>query len=112
MMTATDNGAGTSLTDLFDGIIAIPGSDDVEITGVTLDSSRLRRGDLFLACAGDNAHGLDWVGDAVARGAAAVAWEPVTGRRPPELPAGVPRRSRADSPASSPTGSSARRRGR
>src|SRR5690606_18158928 len=38
---------------------------------------------LFLACAGARVHGLDFLDDAVARGAAAVAWEPAPQVRAP-----------------------------
>lgn len=89
-VTDTDYGARVNLSRVFDGITEIPAATDVGITGVTMDSSRLRRGDLFLACAGERAHGLDWVDDALARGAIAVAWEPAADRRPPVLPPGVP----------------------
>lgn len=47
-----------------------------------------RPGPLFLACAGSACHGLDFAPQAVAAGAAAVAWEPVSGVAAPEF--GVP----------------------
>ncbi len=55
---------------------------DVQISGVETDSRRIRAGNLFLACAGGHNHGLDFVDEALARGAAAVAWDAQT---PPEL---------------------------
>ncbi len=46
---------------------------DVEVTGVTHDSRRVRAGDLFVALPGANADGRRFVADALARGAAAIA---------------------------------------
>lgn len=47
----------------------------LKVTGVETDSRRVREGCLFLACAGLRQHGLDFVEQAVARGAVAVAWD-------------------------------------
>ncbi|RYG86435.1 UDP-N-acetylmuramoyl-L-alanyl-D-glutamate--2,6-diaminopimelate ligase [bacterium] len=57
-----------------------------DISGLTLDSREVQPGSAFLACRGDAAHGLDYVDQAVSRGAAAVLWEPVSGRAAPSLP--------------------------
>src|SRR5699024_2864476 len=48
---------------------------EVAITGVSLDSRRVRPGDLFLACPGLREHGLDHAAEAIAAGAVAVAWD-------------------------------------
>jgi UDP-N-acetylmuramoyl-L-alanyl-D-glutamate--2,6-diaminopimelate ligase len=48
------------------------GDGKVEITGITHDSRRVSRGDLFAALPGLNCHGLDFIEAAVAAGAAAV----------------------------------------
>ncbi|MGE4406899.1 UDP-N-acetylmuramoyl-L-alanyl-D-glutamate--2,6-diaminopimelate ligase [Pseudomonas sp.] len=48
---------------------------DVLIRELTLDSRKVRGGDLFLAVPGLQQDGRDHVGDAIARGAAAVAYE-------------------------------------
>ncbi|HEY0973116.1 MAG TPA: UDP-N-acetylmuramoyl-L-alanyl-D-glutamate--2,6-diaminopimelate ligase [Solimonas sp.] len=61
---------------------------DLEVTGVEMDSRRVSPGDLFLACKGHGgarSHGLVHVEQAVARGAAAVAWEPASGWAQPEI---------------------------
>ena len=63
---------------------------DVELTGLELDSRRIKPGDLFLACrshdpSGASRHGLQHVGQALQRGAAAVAWEPGAGVAPPDI---------------------------
>lgn len=49
---------------------------DREVTGITLDSRQIRPGSLFLACAGIGHHGLEFLGQAVDRGAVAVLCEP------------------------------------
>ncbi|MGI9342391.1 MAG: Mur ligase family protein, partial [Gammaproteobacteria bacterium] len=62
---------------------------DVEVSDISTNSRDAVHGGLFLACAGQQSHGLDYVGDALGAGIAAVAWEPVPGADAPELPAGV-----------------------
>lgn len=62
------------LPDLLAGLAAAP-VPDLEITGVTADSRRVRPGHLFLARPGITRHGLDFLPEAVARGAAAVVWD-------------------------------------
>lgn len=47
----------------------------VEPAGVADDSRQVRPGDLFLAYPGDAADGRRYIGDAIARGAAAIVWE-------------------------------------
>lgn len=47
----------------------------VLIRELTLDSRKVRPGDLFLAVAGTQQDGRDYIGDAIARGAAAVVYE-------------------------------------
>jgi UDP-N-acetylmuramoyl-L-alanyl-D-glutamate--2,6-diaminopimelate ligase len=74
-----------SLGDLF-APLPVP---DVAIKDITTDSRRIRSGSLFLACAGRRRHGLEFAAQAVANGAAAVAWEPAAGISPPQLPAHV-----------------------
>ncbi|MEO8743977.1 MAG: UDP-N-acetylmuramoyl-L-alanyl-D-glutamate--2,6-diaminopimelate ligase [Candidatus Dormiibacterota bacterium] len=63
----------------------IQGNGDVEITGIAYDSRRVKAGDLFVAVEGLQADGHAFVGDAVARGGAAVAVE-----RDVTVPSGTP----------------------
>ncbi|HYA39485.1 MAG TPA: UDP-N-acetylmuramoyl-L-alanyl-D-glutamate--2,6-diaminopimelate ligase [Candidatus Methylomirabilis sp.] len=63
------------LRELLDGIVRVPGLANREIGGLQTDSRRVRRGDLFLALPGMVADGRDYIGDAVAGGAAAVVYE-------------------------------------
>ncbi|MES0873868.1 UDP-N-acetylmuramoyl-L-alanyl-D-glutamate--2,6-diaminopimelate ligase [Sinimarinibacterium thermocellulolyticum] len=58
---------------------------DVEVTGVETDSRRIAPGDLFLACLGRGTHGLAYLDQALARGAAALAWEPAPGWAQPQI---------------------------
>ncbi len=57
----------------------------VEVHGMALDSRRVRPGDLFIAVPGLQQDGRDYITQAVAAGAAAIAYEPA-GYRLPALP--------------------------
>jgi len=52
--------------------VHLEGDDGREIRGITHDSRRIRRGDLFAALPGLNVHGLDFLDAAVSAGAAAI----------------------------------------
>ncbi|KRE41032.1 UDP-N-acetylmuramoyl-L-alanyl-D-glutamate--2,6-diaminopimelate ligase [Knoellia sp. Soil729] len=57
----------------FDGSASLDeGGQDVEVTGVTLDSRAVRTGDLYAALPGARAHGADFGAQVVEAGAAAV----------------------------------------
>lgn len=56
-------------------LLAVPAAD-VEITGLALDSRKVKAGDVFLAVAGSRVHGLEHVHQAIDQGAAAVVFEP------------------------------------
>jgi len=71
-----------TLAELLQGFAAAPA---IPIQGISSDSRQLKPGDLFLACAGLSNHGLDFVGDAVSAGVAAIAWDSSTA----DFPAGV-----------------------
>ncbi len=49
---------------------------DRTISGITMDSRRVSSGSLFIACAGDTHHGLDFVLQALENGAVAILCEP------------------------------------
>jgi len=74
------------LADLLAGFADAP---SIDIHGIASDSRVLKRGDLFLACGGDNSHGLDYLSDAVTAGAAAIAWDSSTSDAP-NAEVGVP----------------------
>lgn len=68
-----------SLAELLRGIADAP---DLPVSGIASDSRALGSGFLFLACGGENSHGLDYVSDVVAAGAGAIAWDSSTGQQP------------------------------
>ncbi|WP_058358887.1 UDP-N-acetylmuramoyl-L-alanyl-D-glutamate--2,6-diaminopimelate ligase [Xanthomonas translucens] len=59
---------------------------DVQVSGLVMDSRAVHAGDAFVAIAGFGAHGLGFVAQARANGAAAILFEPPA---PAELPAPV-----------------------
>ena len=79
MMTAELLVAEHTLERLLQGIGTVSLPRDVVVTGLALDSRKVQAGDLFLAVAGTCTHGLRFARQAIALGAAAVAWEPVDG---------------------------------
>lgn len=64
------------LSQLLHGLARVAPGQDVAVQGLALDSRQVRPGFLFLAVAGRHVHGVDFVADALAAGAAAIAWEP------------------------------------
>jgi len=63
-----------SLAELTAGVASVPAG--LMVTDVTLDSRAASPGALFLACSGKKHHGLEFAGQAIARGASAVLYEP------------------------------------
>jgi UDP-N-acetylmuramoyl-L-alanyl-D-glutamate--2,6-diaminopimelate ligase len=88
MMAAEQQLATATVGELF-GDDAPPALAGRSVSGLAADSRRVTPGGLFLACAGRRSHGLDHVAEALARGAALVAWEPVAGRPAPALISGA-----------------------
>ena len=66
---------------LLQGMIELKPEADRNITGMSLDSREIRRGDLFLACRGRNHNGASFIDAAINNGAAAVLWETEAGVR-------------------------------
>ena len=79
MMTAELLVAEYNLGRLLQGLEGVSVSRDVAVSGLALDSRKVQAGDLFLAVAGTQTHGLQHARQAIALGAVAVAWEPVSG---------------------------------
>ncbi|MBY5269055.1 UDP-N-acetylmuramoyl-L-alanyl-D-glutamate--2,6-diaminopimelate ligase [Spiribacter salinus] len=52
------------------------GLDETALAGLTMTSGEVVNGGLFMAVAGSVGHGLDYVDEAIAKGAALIAWEP------------------------------------
>jgi UDP-N-acetylmuramoyl-L-alanyl-D-glutamate--2,6-diaminopimelate ligase len=67
------------LSDILEGMetVAVDGSTDTVIAGVSYDSRKAEAGHLFVAVRGEHADGHDFIGRAIARGAAAVVCERV-----------------------------------
>ena len=63
------------LRELLDGIVRVPGVANREVRGLQTDSRRVQPGDLFIAVSGMVMDGRDYIGDAVASGAAAIVYE-------------------------------------
>jgi UDP-N-acetylmuramoyl-L-alanyl-D-glutamate--2,6-diaminopimelate ligase len=77
---------GIELAWLLAGLVSAP---RIAVRDLRLDSREVGPGDAFVALAGRSTHGLDHVGEAVARGASAVIWDPAEGRPLPPLPPAV-----------------------
>ena len=75
-----------SLSDLLDGLAEAPA---ITVDGLALDSRRIDRGFLFLACAGATNHGLDFSQQVVRAGAVAIAYDSSTATAIPDE-VGVP----------------------
>ena len=66
---------------------AYSGPLDLVATGISVASARVESGDLFVALPGGNAHGAEYAGDAVARGAVAVLTDDRGAGLLPDVPA-------------------------
>jgi UDP-N-acetylmuramoyl-L-alanyl-D-glutamate--2,6-diaminopimelate ligase len=66
--------SGRPVRDLIDRLpgAVVHGLDSTLVTGITHDSRDVRPGDIYLARAGEHAHGISYVADAVAAGAVGV----------------------------------------
>jgi UDP-N-acetylmuramoyl-L-alanyl-D-glutamate--2,6-diaminopimelate ligase len=67
---------------LLRGYAEAPG---IPVCGIASDSRTLDRGFLFLACEGASSHGLDYLHQAEAAGACAVAWDSSTADAPRDM---------------------------
>ena len=70
---------------LLGGLTAAP---PVDVAGLKLDGREIRPGEAFVALQGLSSHGLDFVSQAIERGACAVLFDPAEAKAP-ALPAGV-----------------------
>jgi len=74
MMTAHREQQDVRLSGLLRGL-APPPRFDAAVTGLCMDSRKVRPGDLFLACAGTRIRGVDFIADAARAGAVAALAE-------------------------------------
>lgn len=72
MMAAETLKPGMPLSQLLAGWVDVPINADVHVTGVALDSRRVKPGDLFIAVRGQQADGRMFIADALHHGAVAV----------------------------------------
>ena len=79
---------GVPLSEVARLVAASGRAPDLPVSGVTLDSRQVVRGDLFAALPGDHAHGATFAADAVAAGAVAVLTDAAGAPRVADL--GVP----------------------
>ena len=75
-----------TLAELLQGFADAPA---IPVRNIASDTRLLRPGDLFLACGGDDSHGLDYIADAVTAGVVAIAWDASTADAP-NAEVGVP----------------------
>jgi UDP-N-acetylmuramoyl-L-alanyl-D-glutamate--2,6-diaminopimelate ligase len=78
MMANIDAGFSLSLGVLLEGLVAddvLLKYRDVAVTGLSHDSRKTKKGDLFVAISGEHTHGLRYAAEAVNNGATVVLWE-------------------------------------
>jgi UDP-N-acetylmuramoyl-L-alanyl-D-glutamate--2,6-diaminopimelate ligase len=91
MMPEAQVTPGFCLAALLKGLAeASPLADEVAVTGLSQDAQSVAPGDLFLAVRGRRTHGLRYVDQALARGAAAVVWEPDSEIASPRVSKNIP----------------------
>jgi len=64
-----------NLNDLLNGYITDDKFNDINITGLSLDSRRVKNNSLFIAIKGETVNGIEFINNAIEQGAAAVLWE-------------------------------------
>jgi UDP-N-acetylmuramoyl-L-alanyl-D-glutamate--2,6-diaminopimelate ligase len=74
------------LLDAVDVTVDVRGSRHVAVSGLAVDSRRVAAGDVFFACEGQRQDGHRFIGEAIARGAAAVVVERDDYRRAGDVP--------------------------
>ncbi|MGY6213889.1 UDP-N-acetylmuramoyl-L-alanyl-D-glutamate--2,6-diaminopimelate ligase [Methylolobus aquaticus] len=67
------------LSELLGGLVPASVGGAVEVSGLCLDSRAVRPGDLFVAVAGHQQHGMQFSAEAVRRGARAILYDPAGG---------------------------------
>ena len=78
MMTAPIGQQSATLRKLCAGIFAIPAEADRELSRLVLDSRAVRAGDVFIALQGHRVDAMDFIDEAIEKGAVAVLWEAAT----------------------------------
>jgi UDP-N-acetylmuramoyl-L-alanyl-D-glutamate--2,6-diaminopimelate ligase len=79
MMAAPAKTPDVMLSDLLAGFVDPRDYTDCVVTGLTLDSRKVRQNDVFVALSGTRERGHDYIAHALAADAAAVLWDRATG---------------------------------
>lgn len=66
---------GSNLALLLKGICKVPSALDTHVSGLTIDSREVKKGDAFLAISGNHSKSTDHIKDAIAKGANAIIAE-------------------------------------
>ncbi|MCK4710417.1 MAG: UDP-N-acetylmuramoyl-L-alanyl-D-glutamate--2,6-diaminopimelate ligase, partial [Gammaproteobacteria bacterium] len=74
-MTSISRQTDITLDVLLQGYATIPVPPSMAITGLTSNSKEVKRGDLFVALAGQTKHAIDFVAETVSAGAVAVIYD-------------------------------------
>lgn len=72
MMTAEKMNFSKSLSELLVGLVENEYTNDLNVSGVAIDSRLIKQGNLFMAYRGTNVNGVDYIKDAIKAGALAV----------------------------------------
>ena len=87
----TKSAISWALSDLLQDCVQVQATDaNTMISGLSLDSRFTQSGDLFFAMHGSQKHGIEFSGDAISKGAAAIAWELAEDVELKSLPTSVP----------------------
>lgn len=78
-MTVATSSSNWRLKQLLQGFADVDDNQDCDIHALSNDSRRILPGALFIACAGHENHGLDFIEDVYQAGVAAIVWEPAEG---------------------------------
>ena len=74
-MIATTHQANVRLSSVLQGLYPLHAKSDRDLHDITLDSRRVQRGSLFMACKGEYYDGRQYIDQAIAKGAAAILVE-------------------------------------
>jgi len=76
MMAAEKVMQGQPLEVLLEGFVDLPLIEKCPVSGLQLDSRKVISGDLFIACSGEQVHGLRFAAQAIECGASAIVYDP------------------------------------
>jgi UDP-N-acetylmuramoyl-L-alanyl-D-glutamate--2,6-diaminopimelate ligase len=81
MMVAEKMMPSLQLSSLLSGLVEVSTMQDCQVAGLQSDSRKVVSGDLFLACCGEQFHGLKFATQVVKQGAVAIVYDPAQGGR-------------------------------